>query len=123
MASTTHISRLHTQLQRDPQPTPWNVYLLHFPDGTHYIGSTRLGSAVRYARHLSGRGSAYVKRKMLQVGRPVLALTIHLDSEDQARLFERRFKANRQPLYNRCPLCKKEKKLWSECSDQNIPTR
>jgi len=105
MACHTHLARLATLPNTCDPLSPCAVYLLHFPDGSHYIGSTSITAHRRFKRHLAGSGSRWVAQHSLRVGKPELALVIPYPGIHLARLDEKRHKANRQPLYNRCPFC------------------
>jgi len=88
----------------DAQPAAW-VYLLHFPDRTHYVGFTRLPVQQRVRRHRNGTGSKWVRNKARKVGKPVLAVTIPYPTLDLALRAEKRFKADSWRLKLDCPHC------------------
>lgn len=108
MVTRTHLSRLKTQDYTVDPAGPHFVYLLHFPNGAHYIGATSVGTDTRLKRHLSGRGSRYVHRLSLRWGPPIVALAIPYPSRRAAFTAERQFKRRSYQLKARCPLCHPE---------------
>jgi predicted GIY-YIG superfamily endonuclease len=81
------------------------VYLLHFPDGSHYIGYTRLDPIERLRRHLAGRGSGWVYRRAQRVGVPLLGVVEFQVSVSAAIKAERHYKRHSWKLRSRCVFC------------------
>lgn len=81
------------------------VYLLHFPDRSHYTGSTTVGPVERLARHLAGRGSRWVYKHIQRVGNPRIGAVVWYPTVAGCRANEERFKRNRKKLLRRCCIC------------------
>lgn len=107
MGSDRHRTRICEPQSCGPVEAVHCVYLLHFPDGGHYIGMTSKGALHRLARHLGGRGSRYVARRHREVGEPVLGLVVRYSSRDEAFRMEKVHKRNPQYLRRRCKVCLK----------------
>ena len=92
-----------------PVPDSFNrpaaVYLLHFADGSHYIGTTSAGVDRRLRRHISGYGSIWVYRKVLQVGPPTVGAVEWWPSMISALTAERKHKRYRREFYAKCSVC------------------
>lgn len=82
------------------------VYLLHFPDRSHYIGFTESDPVLRLRRHLGGRGSGWVRRHMERVGSPTIGAVVWFVTIGEAFLAERRMKRYRRPLERACSMCR-----------------
>lgn len=92
-----------------PVAKPACVYLLHFVDGSHYIGVTSIGVSNRLRRHLAGYGSTWVYRKALLVGPPEVGAVEWWPSMSSALNAERRHKRHRAKLYSKCEVCRRLK--------------
>jgi predicted GIY-YIG superfamily endonuclease len=80
-------------------------YLLHFPDGSHYIGHTSKHPLERLRRHCGGSGSRWVARRAARVGLPVLGAVMWVGSRSSARALERKLKNYRKTIYEKCGRC------------------
>lgn len=81
------------------------VYLLHFPDGSHYTGYTGVGPIERLRRHLSGRGSGWVYRRAVRMGAPLLGVVEFQVTRSAAVKAERHYKRHSWKLRSRCVFC------------------
>ena len=83
------------------------VYVLHFPDGGHYVGFSSVGPERRLRRHVSGRGSGWVYRRAQRVGVPVVGAVVWYGTVVEARRMERVWKRRRPGLKERCEVCRR----------------
>lgn len=81
------------------------VYLLHFPDRSHYTGYTGIGPIERLRRHLSGRGSGWVYRRAARKGAPMLGVVEFQVTRSAAQKAERYYKRHPLELRARCVFC------------------
>jgi len=81
------------------------VYLLHFPNHSHYIGHTTTGTYRRLRRHLSGRGSRWVYNHIRSSGEPEIGAVVWFETVWEAVQEERRYKRYWAKLVSKCEVC------------------
>jgi predicted GIY-YIG superfamily endonuclease len=84
---------------------PAHVYLLHFPNGRHYIGATTQPLDRRLRQHNYGLGSRYCKRMVKLAGPAIIAVAVPYPTMAEALVAEWQAKRNSWLLKRYCPLC------------------